>query len=243
MTDPDHDTTNSETTYEATIDWDDYWATADADDRAGASPSRMHADEVLASFIEATGVPEAVADVGCGAGAAAFHVAERFPETTVVGYDAAEPVLEDDRGRASEDGVDNVRFERAVLPSFEPDRRFGVVFSYFMLCYVRDVEAALRSLCDAVEPGGYLLFNYHRYARAHWRERAAAPEEHFDEDSAFDPDRFEERFAPLIEGDSVLSYRRIHEVLGTWPQSVWSVVERPDKRWAWRHHPLVYVPK
>jgi hypothetical protein len=32
-------------------------------------------------------------------------------------------------------------------------------------------------------------------------------------------------------------------VLGTWPQSVWRRVDKPDVRWAWRHHPLVYVPK
>ena len=241
---PDPSAVKVETPYVATIDWAQFWATAEDNDREGANPSAMHADAALASFIEETSVTGAIADVGCGAGVAAFHIAERFPGRVVVGYDAAEPVLDENRMKARADGVDNVRFERAVLPSFDPDRRFGVVFSYFTLCYVRDVEAALRNLYDAVEPGGYLVFNYqNRYARAHWRELAEAPEEYIDQESAFDPDRFAERFATLLEGDSVLSYRRIQEVLGAWPQSVWTVVERPDKQWAWRHHPLVYVPK
>ncbi len=229
--------------YDATIDWDDYWRGADDDDRAAASPVAMHADEVLAAFLAETGVPDAVADVGCGAGAAAFHVAERFPETTVVGYDAAAPALAANRERADERGIDDVSFERAVLPDFAPDRRFGVVFSYFTLCYVRDVERALEHLYDAVAPGGYLVVNYQTEgARERWREMAGGPDERF-ADSPFDPDTFEERFAALLAGDSVLSAERIEAVLGTAPERVWSVVDRPDTRWAWDDHPLVSVPK
>ncbi|MFB6087124.1 MAG: hypothetical protein ABEJ85_01275 [Haloarculaceae archaeon] len=69
------------------------------------------------------------------------------------------------------------------------------------------------------------------------------PEEFLGPDSDFEADRFAERFAPLLEGESVLSDDRIHEVLGTYPRSAWSVVDRPDVRWAWHHHPLVFVPK
>ena len=232
------------TTYSDTIDWDRYWAEADEEDRESATPSAHHATDVVARFLDATGSPESFADVGCGTGHVAFDVAEGYPEATVVGYDAGESVLAENRSRARDEGIENLEFERAVLPEFDPDREFDVVFSYFTLCYVADVEAALQNLYDAVAPGGYLVFNYqNRLAQAHWQRMADDPETHLGEESSFDPERFEERFRLLLEGENLLSYDRIHDALGTWPQSVWSVVEKPDIRWAWRHHPLVYVPK
>lgn len=231
-------------THTDTIDWHDFWAEADEDDREGAGPSAHHATDAVANFLRATRVPDAFADVGCGPAHVAFDVADRHPDTDVVGYDAAEPVLAANRDLARERGVENARFQRAVLPEFDPDRSFGLVFSYFTLCYVADVAGAIRAMYDAVEPGGYLVFNYqNRLARAYWQELAANSEERFDEDSAFDADRFEDRFELLLDGENLLSYERIHEILGTWPQSVWSVIDRPDVEWAWRHHPLVYVPK
>jgi hypothetical protein len=72
---------------------------------------------------------------------------------------------------------------------------------------------------------------------------ADEPDEYLGEDSQFDADRFEDRFSLLLDGENLLSYDRIHDALGTWPQSVWSVIDKPDMRWAWRHHPLVFVPK
>jgi SAM-dependent methyltransferase len=234
----------SGTQYDGTIDWDDFWSDADAEEREHQSPAAHHADDVVADFLAATGATGAFADVGCGPGNIAFQVADAYPDADVVGYDAAEPVLADNHERARERGAENVRFERAVLPGFDPDRQFDVVFSYFTLCYVADVETALQNLYDAVAPGGYLVFNYqNRLARGHWRWLAEDPEERIQEASAFDPETFERRFELLIEGENLLSYDRIHEVLGTWPQSVWRRVDKPDLRWAWRHHPLVYVPK
>jgi len=231
-------------THSDTIDWHDFWTEADEDDRGDAGPSAHHATDAVAKFLAETGVPDAFADVGCGPGHVAFEVAERFTDTDVVGYDAAEPVLAENRERAAERGVDNVAFEHTVLPEFDPDREFGVVFSYFTLCYVADVERTLQALYDAVAPGGSLVFNYqNRLARAHWQRMADDPDEFLGEDSQFDADRFEDRFRLLLDGESLLSYERIHDALGTWPQSVWSVVDKPDVRWAWRHHPLVYVPK
>jgi trans-aconitate methyltransferase len=233
----------TDATHADTIDWHSFWTDADESDRADAGPSAHHATDAVVDFLTETGAPDAVADVGCGPGHVGFAVAEAFPEVDVVGYDAAEPVLAENRERARDRHVD-VDFERAVLPEFDPDREFDLVFSYFTLCYVREVEDALRAMYDAVAPGGYLVCNYqNRLARAHWQRMADEPEEFLGEDSQFDADRFEDRFSLLLDGENLLSYDRIHDALGTWPQSVWSVIDKPDTRWAWRHHPLVFVPK
>ena len=235
--------TTDDGSMDGTIDWDRHWAALDDRLATSANPSALHAEEVLADLVAETEA-ESVADVGCGGGAAAFAVAERHPDATVVGYDAADSVLEANRATARERGCENVRFERSVLPDFDPDRAFDVVFSYFTLCYVRDVESALSNLHDAVAPDGALVFNYlNEDARAYCLEAVEDPHAHTDHAFVFDPDSYTERFAALLDGDSVLSPERIEDALGVEPESAWSVVDRPDKRWAWHHAPLVYVAK
>lgn len=231
------------TEYAGTIDWDQYWAESDSplDDEANGS-MEVVVDPFL-EFVEETGVPDRYADVGCGGGELAVTVAERFPDTTVVGYDAAEPVVVANRHRTDEGGPANVQFDHAVLPDFDPDQQFDLVSAFFTLCYVRDVEAALQALYDAVAPGGYLVINYHnRHARSLFRTFAEDPHEHLGPESAWDPDHFADRFALVLDGANLLSYDRIHETVNTWPQSVWSVVSA-DRYGAWKQNPLVFVPK
>lgn len=232
------------TTYDTTIDWDEYWTDADEDDREGASPSERFALDPLLEFLDSRCPPDAFADVGCGAGVVPFAVADRYPHADVVGYDAAEPVVADDGKRARDEGVANLSFEHAVLPAFDPDRTFDVVTCFFTLCYVRDVESALVNLYDAVAPGGYLVVHYNNsLAQSHYRTVAEDPHERLPEDGAFDPDTYAERFQNVIEGESILSYDRIHDILGHWPQSIWSVAEDADPYTAHRYEPVVFVPK
>ncbi|MFC7046798.1 class I SAM-dependent methyltransferase [Halobacteriaceae archaeon GCM10025711] len=235
MTDPTHPDT---------IDWNRFWTGADDEARASATPSAHHMRDLLDDFIAAKGVPGSVADVGCGPGVVTFHLAGHYPKTTVVGYDAADAVLDENRARAREDGVENVRFERAVLPAFDPGRQFDLVFCYGTLTYVADSERALRNLHDAVAPGGHLVLGYmNRLAAAHHR-RVVDPDDELAGDMT-DEERaaHAERFRLVLEEESVLSYRRIHDALGTWPRSFWEVTEKPDQRWAWNHVPAVWVPK
>ncbi|WP_440008567.1 class I SAM-dependent methyltransferase [Halomicrococcus sp. SG-WS-1] len=229
-------------THPETVDWNRYWSEADAEARASATPSAHHMRDLLADLFEAKGVPDSFTSVGCGPGVVAFDVAERHPDTTVVGYDAAESILAENRERAREENVENAEFERAVLPEFDPDRQFDVVFCYGTLCYVAESAPALRNLYGAVAPGGYLVLGYvNDQGRATYQGWLDAPDDHPDE--SFDPERFEERFRLVVEGESTLSYRSIHDALGTWPRSFWEFTDRPDERWAWDHVPSVWVPK
>ena len=234
----------TDTTFDGTIDWNDYWdgsAEVSEDDANGGATLLL---DPFAEFLAQTGGLESYADVGCGGGAVVFDVADRYPDATVVGYEAAEPVLAADRERAREEGVENVAFERAVLPAFDPERQFEVVSAFYTLCYVADVERALRNLYEAVAPGGSLVFTYHnRFARSIFESIAEAPGEHLDESAAWRPETFADRFELVIEGENLLSYDRIHDALGTWPRSVWSVTGEAERYPAWRQNPFVYVPK
>lgn len=230
--------------FDRTIDWTDYWSDADEDDREGASPSAQFVLEPLREFLAERGPPASYADVGCGTAALPFDVARRYPEADVVGYDAAEPVLVEDRRRAREEGIESLRFERAVLPAFNPGREFDVVACFYTLCYVADVERALRELYGAVAPGGALVIGYHNcLARAHFRRIAEDPHEHLDESSPWEPERFTDRFELLLAGENLLSHERIHDALGTWPRSLYSVADGAERHRAWRHNPFVFVPK
>jgi SAM-dependent methyltransferase len=242
-------------TFEKTIDWDAFWCEASDREQMKASASGEHLLEILPPFFAAKGIPSSFADIGCGLGTITFEMAQRYPETTVIGYDAAESVLESNRERARVGGrveqedsnttrarepVVNVGFEQTVLPEFDPDREFEVIFSYCTLCYVAETDRALRNLYEAVEDGGYLILGYvSHHARRHFQERFgdSTPGSSLGQ---FDP---VERFELVLDGETVLSYRRIHDVLGTWPRSIWSVVEKPDVQWAWENVPLVWVPK
>lgn len=233
----------TDATSERTIDWDSYWTEADEDDREDASPSAKYVLEPLLEFLETRGGCDSLADVGCGTGTVAFAAAERYPEASVIGYDAAEPVLAANRERAREAGHSNLQFERTVLPDFEPDRRFDVVCSCFTLCYVPAVEDALRALYDAVEPGGDLVVTYHnRLGQEHMRAAAENPGEHVDESSPWEPDRVADRFRALLDGDSLLSRERVFDAVGSWPRELWATVDAEPYP-AWQHIPLVHVPK
>ncbi|MDJ1432186.1 class I SAM-dependent methyltransferase [Halostagnicola sp. A-GB9-2] len=234
----------SDSLYDGTIDWTRYWEDADRNDRKDASASADLIVGPLREFFEQRGVPGSYADVGCGPGAAVFETAEWYPETTVVGYDSAEPILEENREKAHRGLRGNISFERTVLPEFDPDQQFDVISAFYTLCYVDEVDQALVNLFDAVAPGGYLLFTYHnRYAQSIFESIAESPHEYLDETSPWDPDHFADRFELLLAGENLLSYRRIHDVLETWPQSIWSIAGKADRYDAWRQNPLVFVPK
>ncbi|ELZ43185.1 trans-aconitate methyltransferase [Halorubrum coriense DSM 10284] len=232
-------------TYTDTINWDEYWEGADESRREDTSPSEDLVLKPLVEFINTklSEHPDAYADVGCGPGDLVFEVAERYSDTTAVGYDSAEAVLVENRGHAREAGL-NAEFNQAVLPTFDPEQQFDIVSCLFTLCYVRDIERALVNLYDAVKSGGYLVIHYHnRFAQAHYSSIAESPSEYLDEDAVWNPETFAERFKLVIQGRNLLSYERIHEILGTWPQSLFSVVDEAGRYPAHRYEPLVYVPK
>lgn len=230
--------------FDGTIDWEEYWTTTSdmANDDANASSDLLV--EPFLRFLDWAGKPKNFADVGCGGGTLIEAVTHHYPTTSITGYDAAESVIRENRRRSWDPGLDDPRFEQARLPDFDPERSFDIVSCLFTLCYVREVDRALEALYDAVKPGGYLVCTYHnRHAAALFRTFAAAPEQHIPPASAWDPDRFAERFQLVIEGESTLSYRQIHQVLGRWPRSVWSVDDDLEPYGAWRQNPFVFIPK
>jgi len=116
--------------------------------------------DYLETFFERVGVPATLLSVGCGPAVLELAIAERYPEMSVTCVDVAEKVVEDGREHADERGLDNVTVAVGELPELDLGRTFDLVYCMATTYFVRDVEAALRTLYAHVAPGGHLVADY-----------------------------------------------------------------------------------
>ncbi|WP_435360238.1 class I SAM-dependent methyltransferase [Haloarchaeobius sp. DFWS5] len=212
------------------FDWErDFYAATDWDRGAYVGGDDMPGH--LRTFVERVvdEVPESVGDVGCGPALVDFELAPEYPDTQFYGYDLAPSVVEANTERAREEGIDNVHFAVDALPDLAVEREFDLVYCMATLYFVDDAEAALTALYDRVEPGGHLVFNYpNRYTQA-WARNDIS-------------DQKREAFSLVADGENLLTYEAIEDVLGTRPRSYWTAVDARDEDYARRSGPAVYVP-
>ncbi|WP_267641669.1 class I SAM-dependent methyltransferase [Haloarchaeobius amylolyticus] len=211
------------------FDWEtDFYAATDWDRGAYVGGDDM--PEHLATFFERVGVPDTVADVGCGPALVDFELAPRYPDTAFYGYDVAPSVVESNREQAAEAGLSNLSFAVDALPDLAIDREFDLVYCMATLYFVDDVERALTELYDRVAPGGHLVFNYpNRYTRT-WVHEETSGEKR-------------EAFGLVGAGENLLSYDAIESVLGRRPESYWTAVGARGEPYASRRSPAVFVRK
>ena len=99
-----------------------------------------------------------VLDVGCGSGSMARLIARSFPDVEVVGVDLREQYLGYARARAREEGIHNLVFERGdvfALPF--ADASFDLVWSKYLLQWLREPKAALAEFKRVTRPGGHVV--------------------------------------------------------------------------------------
>ena len=93
-----------------------------------------------------------VADVGCGHGASTLLLAEEYPASSIVGFDAHEGSIESARKRAADAGLaDRVRFEVASAATFEG--AFDLVCFFDCLHDMGDPAGACAHARDRLAPG------------------------------------------------------------------------------------------
>jgi|AntDeeMinimDraft_4_1070355.scaffolds.fasta_scaffold00075_8 ubiquinone/menaquinone biosynthesis C-methylase UbiE len=197
---------------------DHWWASYydDADWDRGAYLGGDDMADHLDAFLDRAGPVDAVASIGCGPATAEFAVAEERPDVAFHCYDAADAVVDANRQKADEDGVENISFDVATLPDTGIDSQFDVVYCMAVLYFVPDAPAALHELWRLTAPGGHLAFTY-----ANTRTQAWAKE--------IDEEGRREAFSLVADGENLLSYDRIADVLGTHPRNYWSFVDAdPD---------------
>src|SRR6476661_998837 len=97
-----------------------------------------------------------IADVGCGHGASTLLLAQEYPASSIVGFDAHEGSIEAARKRAADAGLtDRVRFEVASAATFEG--AFDLVCFFDCLHDMGDPAGACAHARDRLAPGGTLM--------------------------------------------------------------------------------------
>ena len=97
-----------------------------------------------------------IADVGCGHGASTLLLAEAYPESTVVGFDAHDGSVDAARKRASDAGLaDRVRFDVAAATTFSGT--YDLVCMFDCLHDMGDPAGACAHVLDHLAPGGTLM--------------------------------------------------------------------------------------
>jgi SAM-dependent methyltransferase len=117
---------------------------------------RLTARLVAAAEISAT---DRVLDIGCGCGETARIAARQASEGTVLGVDLSGPMLRQARARATEDGLNNVRFEKADAQMTDfAGEAFDLVMSRFGVMFFDDPRAAFANFARSMRPGGRIAF-------------------------------------------------------------------------------------
>src|SRR6185503_12025670 len=97
-----------------------------------------------------------IADVGCGHGASTLLLAQTYPASTVVGFDAHEGSIAAARKRAADAGLgDRVRFEVASASTFTGT--YDLVCFFDCLHDMGDPAGACRHVRDHLAPDGTLM--------------------------------------------------------------------------------------
>jgi 2-polyprenyl-3-methyl-5-hydroxy-6-metoxy-1,4-benzoquinol methylase len=97
-----------------------------------------------------------IADVGCGHGASTLLLAQAYPASSVVGFDADEGSVDAARKRAADAGLtERVRFETAAATTF--DGQYDLVCFFDCLHDMGDPTGACAHVHDHLAPGGTLM--------------------------------------------------------------------------------------
>mmetsp|Transcript_10489 Transcript_10489/g.29563 ORF Transcript_10489/g.29563 Transcript_10489/m.29563 type:complete len:419 (+) Transcript_10489:70-1326(+) len=115
------------------------------------SLARTWLPKSLPSFVERLEAGIKVADLGTGAGAVAFALANAFPASTVVGIDSDRQSI--DRANANNPGLTNLSFRCADMADIEPGT-FDLITNHDCIHDVADPVGVLRAVRRALKPNG-----------------------------------------------------------------------------------------
>src|SRR5271170_4945006 len=99
-----------------------------------------------------------VLDVGCGSGSMSRLIAHSFPRAEVTGVDVRKQYLDFARARAQKENIRNLSFHCAdvfALPF--ADETFDVVWTKYLLQWLKDPKSALAELRRVTAPGGFVV--------------------------------------------------------------------------------------
>ena len=122
-------------------------------------------------------VPETarILDAGCGSGAMTRCFGSRYADSSVVGVDIRDEYVSYARGRAQEDGLQNVEFKQgSVFDLPFANSSFDVVSSKYVMQWIDAPEKAVAEFRRVTKPGGIVVCcNFDGFAVTHYPEDKA----------------------------------------------------------------------
>jgi ubiquinone/menaquinone biosynthesis C-methylase UbiE len=112
-------------------------------------------EDAIVSF--AGNRPLRVLDAGCGDGLLSLELAKRHRNWQLVGFDFRDDLLSAARHRADDRALDNVAFRQADLTQPLPESGFDVVMALECLTEIPQDREALRTMANALRPGGLFV--------------------------------------------------------------------------------------
>jgi SAM-dependent methyltransferase len=105
------------------------------------------------------GSGQQVLDLGAGVGDVAMLVARVVgPSGKVVAIERDRRTIDRARARASEAGLDNIDFVQTDVAEYSTDLMFDAAVGRYILQFLPDPVAALRSVAKRIRPGGIVAF-------------------------------------------------------------------------------------
>jgi ubiquinone/menaquinone biosynthesis C-methylase UbiE len=99
-----------------------------------------------------------VLDAGCGSGSMSRLIARTHPQADVIGVDLREQYLDFARTRAREENIHNLTFRSAdVFDLPFADATFDVVWTKYLLQWLKEPKRALKELKRVTRPGGIVV--------------------------------------------------------------------------------------
>jgi SAM-dependent methyltransferase len=113
-----------------------------------------------------------ILDAGCGSGSMARLFAARHPRSQVTGIDLRTDYLAYARQRSAREGLRNLDFQEGDIFRLPfPDGTFDVVWSKYVLQWVKAPQAAIAEFARVAKPGGLVACcNYDGFGVTHWPE-------------------------------------------------------------------------
>ncbi len=101
---------------------------------------------------------ESVLDIGCGNGQLAAYILKYIPKGNIHGIDASADQIH----KAQQLYAHNKRlsFEQANALTYKPAKQYDAVISFWVLHWVKEYEQALRTIFNALKPGGKALIGH-----------------------------------------------------------------------------------
>jgi SAM-dependent methyltransferase len=108
---------------------------------------------------------QAILDAGCGSAVFSFELARRHPEATVVGVDTDADLVARAQEIAGRAGLRNCSFQQGDVTALGFNGAFDLALSVDNLEHVVDDVGAMRTLWQALRPGGTLVVHVPGYER------------------------------------------------------------------------------